>query len=220
MAEEMLHHHHIHQQFQVQAFQSEGPMAAHPRSPYQLASHPSRSEVRYSFVTCKYVPCLMSTSTQLLTMQGGVNPVYATLPSDSPSSSPKQTSLLSAPAHALPQCPVCGRNFPRPQERNRHIRAVLPHFLFCPISRCAWRGNRSDNLNSHWVTMHANLGAAPKPEECMIYDPNPFVQKVVSGELSMESAEASALQAVESRAQELRKVGEWADLTGHKQRVY
>jgi hypothetical protein len=54
----------------------------------------------------------------------------------------------------------------------------------------------------------------------MIYDPNPFVQKVVSGELSMESAEASALQAVESRAQELRKVGEWADLTGHKQRVY
>jgi hypothetical protein len=202
----MIRHHHIHQQLQVQVFQPEGPTPAHPQSQYRFAPHPCQSEVRYSFVTCSCVPCLISTSTQPLTTQGGANQVHATLPSATPSSSPNQVALPGTPTDAWSRCPVCGRKFRRPQERNRHICTSLPHFLFCPILFCAWRGNRSENLNSHWVTTHADLGAAPKPEDCMIYDPNPLAEKVVSGELLIESVEAIALQMVESRAQELGKV--------------
>jgi hypothetical protein len=123
---------------------------------------------------------------------------------------------LGAP---MSQCPICGRNFCRPPERDRHLGTFLPHWLFCPFPRCGWRGDRSLNLKTHWKTTHATSGEAPKPEECRIYDPDPLVQSVVSGESPIESVITIALQEVQIRAHVLDKVGVWHDRWGRKRRV-
>ena len=126
---------------------------------------------------------------------------------------------LGAPMGVPSQCPICRRDFKRPQERDRHLGTFLPHCLFCPFPHCPWRGNRPCNLNTHWTTTHINLGEAPRPKDCEIYDPGPLVQSVVSGESPIESVITTALQTVQNRAQELNKADVWDDGWGRRQRV-
>jgi hypothetical protein len=111
------------------------------------------------------------------------------------------------------QCPICGRLFKRDQERKRHLRSFLPHWIYCPFPGCSFRCDRRDNLDSHWRRKHAGSGqAAPQKQpqsQYQIYDPAPLVTSIVSGKMSMESAESNALSKVETRAQELGKVVAW-----------
>ena len=111
-------------------------------------------------------------------------------------------------------CPICGRIFKRSQERNRHVRSFLPHWIYCPFSRsnCSYRCDRRDNLASHWRKKHADSGqvSPSQQQQYQIYNPDPLVASVVSGQMSMEEAKNSALAQVEMRAQELGKGDAWA----------
>jgi hypothetical protein len=106
-------------------------------------------------------------------------------------------------------CPVCEQGFGRVQERNRHVRKHLPFWLYCPFFGCSWRNDRPYILATHWAENHAYFGEAPRPEDCRIYNPDPLVQSVISGELLIEEATEIALQEVRIRAQEQNKVGIW-----------
>jgi hypothetical protein len=152
-------------------------------------------------------------------MQEDANQGHAPPPLVLPASFPNPAAQLGTPTHASPRCPVCGRNFGRPQERNRHVRTHLPYWFFCPFERCSWRGDRPCSLRMHWSTTHASFGEAPKPKNCKIYNPDLLVRSVISGESPIEVAIAIALQAVESRAQGLNKVGIWADMWGRRQKI-
>ena len=116
-------------------------------------------------------------------------------------------------------CPMCRRNFRRGQDRNRHIRTFLPHWVYCPFPLCPWRGDRQDNLKAHWKT-HAKCGQVLNQEHCKIYDPALLVKSVVDRELSIESAAYTALLEVERRARELGKVGIWTDWWGRPQKIF
>jgi len=117
-------------------------------------------------------------------------------------------------------CPMCGRNFRRSQDRDRHIRTFLPHWVFCPFPLCPWRGDRQDNLKAHWTTAHANCGQVLQQEHCKIYDPHPLVRSVACRELGIETAAYTALLEVERRAQVLGKFGIWTDWWGRPQKVF
>ena len=115
---------------------------------------------------------------------------------------------------------MCGRYFRRSQDRDRHIRTFLPHWVFCPFPLCPWRGDRQDNLKAHWKTAHADCDEVLKQEYCKIYDPIPLVKSVVCRELSIEFAAHNALLEVERRAQELGKLGIWTDWWGRPQKIF
>ena len=146
-------------------------------------------------------------------MEGNDHPPFVT-----PALSQGQVAELDAPTDN--PCPLCGRNFRRNQDRNRHIRTFLPHWVYCPFPRCPWRGDRQDNLKAHWKTAHAKCGQVLKQDNCKIYDPALLVKSVVGRELSIESAAHTALLEVERRAQELGKVGIWTDWWGRAQKIF
>jgi hypothetical protein len=152
-------------------------------------------------------------------MQEGANTVHASQPSPMPTPFPSQVAQVGAPTDASPRCPVCEQSFGRPQERNRHARTHLPLWLFCPFLGCSWRSDRSYTLATHWTENHSNFGEAPRPEDCKIYNPDPLVQSVISGELLIEEATAIALQAVRIQALEQHKVGIWEDEWGRRRRA-
>jgi hypothetical protein len=152
-------------------------------------------------------------------MPGDANPVHAAQPSFTPPPFSSQVAQVGAPTDAPPWCPVCEQSFGRHQERDRHVRTHLPFWLFCPVLGCAWRSDRSYTLVTHWTENHPNFGEAPRPEDCKIYNPDPLVQSVVSGELLIEEATAIALQGVRIRAQEQDKVGIWEGEWGRRLRV-
>ena len=116
------------------------------------------------------------------------------------------------PTHNL--CPICRRY----QDCERHG-VSLSHWVYCPFSRCPWRGDRQDNLRN-WKTAHANCGQVPKQEHCKIYDPGLLARSVACGKLSIESATYPVLLEVERRAQELGKVSIWADWWGRPQKGF
>ena len=112
-------------------------------------------------------------------------------------------------------CPICNKDFGRVQERDRHLRRFLPHYIFCPFDLCPWRGNRYSNLKEHWES-HTNSGQAlPTQEHCEIYDPDRFV-KLILRQLSTESAAEDALLEVERRSYELGKALIWTDGWGRR----
>ena len=129
---------------------------------------------------------------------------------------PDQTAGPDPPADTSQQhpCPICARIFKRPQERNRHLRTFLPHWIYCPFSRsnCPYRCDRRDNLASHWRKKHADSGQILPSQEhqYQIYDPDPLVASVLSGRMSMELVAEIALSDIEMRAQELGKGDAWA----------
>jgi hypothetical protein len=139
-------------------------------------------------------------------------------PSQLETSSPPESPLAehNAPEDTEPQvCPICNVVFYRRQERNRHMRSFLPHSIYCPFEQCPWRGDRHDNLKKHWSTKHDHI-QFPEQQSCQIYDPDPLVELVVRGHLLIESAAEVALLVVEQRAQELNKIGIWANGWGRK----
>jgi hypothetical protein len=75
-------------------------------------------------------------------------------------------------------------------------------------------------MKKHWSTIHATRTSPEfEREDCRIYDPDPLLQSVVSGESTIEVAIELALQAVEIRAQELDKVGIWDDGWGRRPKL-
>ena len=146
-------------------------------------------------------------------MGGDDHPPFVTL-------APSQDQVADVDAPTDNPCPLCGRNFRRSQDRNRHIRTFLPHWVYCPFPRCAWRGDRPDNLRAHWKTAHAKYGQVLNQEHCKIYDPALLVKSVVDRESSIESAAYVALLEVERRAQELGKIGIWTDWWGRPQKIF
>jgi len=161
----------------------------------------------------------MPTSTQLDTMEEDASQEYAPLPPVMPAPSPNQAAQVGALADAPPQCPLCGLNFHRRQERDRHVGTYLPHWLFCPFDHCPWRGNRPYDLKTHWSTTHADFGQDTQLEDCIIYNPDPLVQSVVSGESSIEWVRELALQAVKIQAPVLGKHDIWEGEWGRRQRI-
>ncbi len=149
-------------------------------------------------------------------MEAAASPVHVPAPVVMPAPSQNQVAQVDSPKGPPWECPIGGRIFKRRQERNRHLRAFLPHSLHCPFSYCPWRGNRYNNLKSHWVTKHPNC-KVPHKKRCQIYDPDPLVEQIVGRQLSIEAAAERALSAVESRVQGLNKVNVWEDGWGHKQ---
>jgi hypothetical protein len=145
------------------------------------------------------------------------NELHAPPPPVAPASFPDQDAQVSTPMDAAsPQCPVCGRDFHRPQERNRHVQTYLPHWILCPFEGCVWRGNREYDLKVHWLIHAADKD--PQLEDCIIYNPDPLVQAVLNRESTMEQAIAIALQAVRIRAQEPDKAGIWENEWGRRQK--
>jgi len=129
---------------------------------------------------------------------------------------PDQAAGPDPPAYTSQQhpCPICRRIFKRLQERDRHLRMFLPQWIFCPFSRsnCPFRSDRRDNLVSHWKKEHADSGQVlpSQKQQYQIYDTDPLIALVVSGQMSMELAAETALPNVEMRAQELSKGDAWA----------
>ena len=145
-------------------------------------------------------------------MQGDDNPVHDPPEFVAPLPVQDQAAGLDALADIMiAQCPypTCGRIFDRSQERNRHLRSFLPHWIHCPFQHCPYRCDRPDNLANHWTKKHSNHGQAPQQHEYQIYDPNPLVTRVVSGQIAMEIAIDIALSQVEMRAPELGKEDAW-----------
>ena len=110
-----------------------------------------------------------------------------------------------------PACPICERTFTRTQERNRHLRSHLPHYIYCPFPGCPWRCDRHDNLRNHWKRKHADSGQAPQKQECEIYNPDSFVELVTCGQMSIEEAGNAALFEVILRAFEEGKQDLWSE---------
>jgi len=117
-----------------------------------------------------------------------------------------------------PECPNCGENFNRRQERDRHLRSYLPHFTYCPFSRCPWRGDRHDNFKTHWEKAHENGGMVPAQQQTQIYNPKGLVMLILCGALTIEGAASIALSVVAIRAHELGKRDVWGDGWGRRTR--
>jgi hypothetical protein len=152
-------------------------------------------------------------------MPEDANQVHPPPLSITPASSQSQVAQLDATTDALPQCPACGRSFYRRRGRDLHIRTHLPYWIFCPFLGCPWRGDRPHTLSMHWTVGHTNFGEVPKLEDCKIYNPEPLVQSVVSGELSIEGMRAIALQQVKMRANVVDKAVIWEDDWGRRLRT-
>jgi len=160
--------------------------------------------------------------------QGEANsvPVPSQLPTPSPFhnqttqplSSMYQISHHSAPTvRQLSPCPRCQRQFYRRQDRDRHVRAYLPHSIYCPFPRCGWRSDRPENLARHWNTT-AHHGPVPAREQCQIYDPSWLVELILDGTLTVERAAWVAQLIVVHRAGELGRGDLWDNPWGRRMR--
>ncbi|KAI0293203.1 hypothetical protein BC826DRAFT_1015810 [Russula brevipes] len=113
-------------------------------------------------------------------------------------------------------CPKCGVQFHRRQERDRHLQSHFAHFLFCPVPRCPWRGNRLYVFRAHWERNHQEHGQAPMRRQNEIYNPDPLVKLVNWKALTVESACEISLAIVGIRAEQLNKVGVWEGAWGSR----
>ncbi|KAI0251269.1 hypothetical protein BJV78DRAFT_1212122 [Lactifluus subvellereus] len=133
--------------------------------------------------------------------------------SSSPSSHHVQTSPISTLQQPPLLCPVCKRSCRRRQELKRHLLSFhLPLWIYCPHSRCLWRGHRSEDLKTHLAQQ--KCGPIPKRKQYEIYDKDLVVGWILDG-TSVEVAARFALGFVEERARELLMTEEWEDLWGH-----
>jgi len=119
-------------------------------------------------------------------------------------------------SESRPMCPNCGKEFNRRQERDRHLRSYLPHFIYCPFPRCPWRGDRYVNFKTHWKKAHKKINSVPGKKQCQIYCPKEPVRQILSGAWTIEEAASIALSEVAIRAYELGKRDVWKDDWGRK----
>jgi hypothetical protein len=107
-------------------------------------------------------------------------------------------------------CPMCGQQFGRPQEWQRHILSThLPYWLHCPYPRCPWRGHRREEFKTH-LKEHPNF---PQTDPCHIYDTKIVLDLIRNG-TPVEVAAKFALDFVSEKAHELGFVDEWENRVG------
>lgn len=114
---------------------------------------------------------------------------------------------LPVSARKLP-CKICFRkSFDRQQELDRHIQLHLPCWLYCPYSRCEWRGCRSDELQKHLNHQKCNQNFTE--QEHRIYDVKTILDMIRDAESneSIRTAQDWAVDFVRERARELGKYG-------------
>jgi len=117
------------------------------------------------------------------------------------------------------QCQKCQRLFNRRQERDRHLRSYLPHWIYCPFPHCPWRGDRIDIFKRHWGDNHGVEGAVPVRWQFEIYSPDEVVEFINLGVLSVDDAAVYARSLVDARMWELGKKDVWGrDSWGRKER--
>jgi hypothetical protein len=183
---------------------------------FKFNHHPLTSQKYVEVAEGIWVPWLMPASMQVFLIHGDTGLVHDALQDVQPAPSQIQAAQPGAPTDIAPQiCPICNKDFGRVQERDRHLRTFLPHWLFCPFELCPWRGKRYFNLKEHWDSAHASGQALPMQEHCEIYDTDRFV-KLILCQLSTESAAEEARLEVERRAHELDKALIWADGWGRR----
>jgi len=129
--------------------------------------------------------------------------------------SPPVAQAAPAPTQ-LVVCPPCGRGFGRWQERDRHVRTHLPYTYYCPFPRCPWRGDRPENVSTHWYNMHSEYGPAPSRQQCQIHNPNGLITAILDGALTVEEAAEIALSVVAIRAMEFDKGDVWENGWGRR----
>jgi len=113
-------------------------------------------------------------------------------------------------------CKICLReSFYRRQELDRHIqRFHLPCWLYCPYSRCEWRGCRIDELQKHLDHQRCNQNSTER--EYQIYDVKTILDMIRDAESndSIRIAQDWAVDFVRERARELGKQGWFMDPWG------
>ena len=106
-------------------------------------------------------------------------------------------------------CKICLReSFERPPELDRHIQLMhLPCSIFCPYSRCEWRGCRVDELQKHLDQQKCNQNSTE--QEYRIYDVKTILDmiRVAESSDSIRSAQDWAVRYVQERANQLGKNG-------------
>ncbi|KAF8264154.1 hypothetical protein EI94DRAFT_1703454 [Lactarius quietus] len=163
---------------------------------------------------------------------GGTEDPVCTLPQPNlpAQSSPFQSTIrpLAVPA-PKPQkcfkfkCSICSRSFLRWQERDRHELTHLPHFIHCPLSHCAWRGNRAGLFKKHWERedhhdYHEDYDGIPNGREIETYDPWAVLNQFKSGPLTFAEAKDQANVLVEVKGFELQKTNIWTDSQGRSRK--
>jgi len=96
------------------------------------------------------------------------------------------------------KCNICGGNFGRIQERNRHVESHLPHSILCPFQGCVWTGRRQYDFKEHWKRKHPENGEAPREDTNEIYDPKDYVKSIVDGTPVDEVARSAFAKVQES----------------------
>ncbi|KAI0264894.1 hypothetical protein BC834DRAFT_237740 [Gloeopeniophorella convolvens] len=87
----------------------------------------------------------------------------------------------AAPSGSVPtripiSCPVCGRVFRRPSERNRHISdSHLPPCIACTL--CPWTGSRACSLKAHSTRCHS--GNREPFTSHLIYSQRPYIKRII-----------------------------------------
>ena len=151
-------------------------------------------------MTCRYVPQVSDCFVTPL------HPVLPTLPS--------QINSTTTPATATPgdpkQCPHCRLKFTRCQDRSRHILTHLPHWIYCPLPHCAWRGNRIKSIKQHWkrqdhLQYHEFYGRTLRREQFAIFEPQELVNQIKVGTIYTDDAAFQALNSVLVKAYQLQK---------------
>ena len=144
--------------------------------------------------------------------------------SELPTSS-SQFNSITSPATATPrdskQCPGCPEFFTRWQDCDRHIVTHLPHWIYCPVPDCSWRGNRVKSFEQHWrrrdhLQYHEPYGDIPGLEQFKIFNPQVFVNQIKAGTISTSDAASDALALVRSKANQLQKSSMLHNLWGYK----
>ncbi|KAF8271184.1 hypothetical protein EI94DRAFT_1698315 [Lactarius quietus] len=121
------------------------------------------------------------------------------------------SSQITAPATATPEkpykCPVqvCPLEFPRWQDRDRHLSIHLPHWIHCPLLDCTWRGNRVKTFEQHWLKCHKSCGRIPKREDFEIFNPKEFTNEINAGTISVGAVADCAIIHVLTKADQLQK---------------
>jgi hypothetical protein len=136
----------------------------------------------------------------------------------------QDTVLDATPERSVPRlpwrCPVCAATFRRWQDQRRHILTHLPKSLYCPEPDCCWRGDRPDSLIKHWWNDHpSSSGQEPDNSDkgqFTIYEPEPLVEGLLNGSISIQEAQTVAKLKVKIRAEELGKLRMWGSLWGRR----
>jgi len=113
-------------------------------------------------------------------------------------------------------CRICLReSFDRRQDLDRHIQLIhLPCCVYCPDSRCEWRGCRVDELQKHLDQQKCHQNSAE--QEYRVYDVKTILDIIRDAESddSIRKARDLAVDFVRERATELGKPGWLADPWG------